>query len=50
MTPEQAIQFIAQALGEYADTMRPLNKQLFVKEAQLAISAMQKPEEKKAVS
>lgn len=48
MNKEQAVQFIAEALGEYADTMTTLNKKLFLREAQGAITEIQKPPEKAA--
>jgi hypothetical protein len=46
MTRQEAIQFIAEALGEYADTMRPINKKLFIEKAQVVMSEIQKPEQK----
>jgi hypothetical protein len=46
MNKQQAIQFIAEALGEYADTMRPINKKLFIEKAQQVMAELQKPEPK----
>ncbi|MGL4230677.1 MAG: hypothetical protein ACRCWJ_04850 [Casimicrobium sp.] len=46
MTRQEAIQFIAEALGEYADTMRPINKKLFIEKAQAVMAEIQKPEQK----